>query len=139
MEFSLVPILVGLFIFINFGFAIVVSLCPNELVGTNCGCGVVTSVKQTHGRTTVTCLPNKRPVTPPPMQAAPKPMMQPVKIQPMMQPMMKPMMQPMVHPMVQPMMQPQQAAQPINITIVNNNNNDNQTPIKGHHGEEHQV
>ena len=57
---------------------------------------------------------------PPTMQAAPKP--------PTMQPVM--MMMPM-------QFQPQQVAQPINITIVNHNDNNNEKSIKGHHGEEH--
>jgi len=62
------------------------------------------------------------PVYPTQMQAVPQPIIQPVMM-----------------PMMQPMMQPQQAAQPINITIVNNNDNDNksETSFKGHHGEEH--
>jgi len=70
--------------------------------------------------TTVTQNPLGMGIAAPAMVAAPV-MAAPVMAAPVMQP----MMQPMMNPMMQPAMQPQQPQGPINITIVNDNDNDN--------------
>merc|ERR1719483_1892657 len=119
-EPEIVVMIIAIYLYINI-FTCCFCCCCCCQGWTWFGCCPAKNQGVTH--TTVTTGP---PVYPTQMQAVPQPDMQPVYVQPMM---------------MAPMMQPQQAAAPINITIVNNNdnNNDNKSEKshKGHHGEEH--